>query len=817
MRAFLSVFFIFLAMGLNAHEQSYDIPQRGFVSTIPATKWENALLSGNGKYGAMVFGQPIDETIILNHAQLFMPLHEPLPPVSQGEHLIEICKMLAAGQYQQAADFVVELGKNEGYSNKRWTDPYIPAFNIKVLMDSLGKVHDYSRSVDFSTGEVTVNWSDDNGSFQRKLFVSRADDAVIMSINGKKNTKVNCLLKLAQQALKDGGGWGSEAMFNEGINDYNALPEKGWLIYRSSFKNCSKEGLQGYEGVSKVIVRGGTSVVEGVGIRIKDADEILVYTKIELSKDYTNSKIKDIKLGLSKISADYSTLLERHAKIHGEIFKRTRLELKGDIDSNLTSEELLKKSSFRNLDPALLEREYDAGRYNILSSSGELFPNLQGIWSGTYGPPWSGDYTLNGNVECAVSADLSGNMAECLLPLFDFMEDHIGEFRTNAQRLFACRGIHVPSRASSHGLNNHFDATWPMTFWTAGAGWVAQIFYDYYLYTGDLDFLRNRALPFMREAALFYEDFLKEGSDGKFIFSPSYSPENDPANSQSQACVNAAMDIGVATELLKNCISASNTLGVGKEDMKRWEKMLSKMPEYLINSKGAVKEWATPLLDDNDAHRHCSHLYALYYGLPAEIASNEKLKKAFDVALENRLALRRREFSGESVNGRPPGEMAFGIVFQGFVAASLHKADDCAEILDWLTNNYWYSNFITTHNPKNIFNTDLSGGLPALIIRMLVDAQPGWIELLPAWAATLPSGKIEGVALRGHVTLKKLEWNRKNLSVVLNSQVSQTLQLKTPGEIKEVKCDKNAISYKNKKYCLELIKNKDLAFEIVLE
>jgi hypothetical protein len=575
--------------------------------------------------------------------------------------------------------------------------------------------------------------------------------------------------------------------------------------------------LQGYEGVSRIIVRGGVTHSNGDSILVSGADEVLVLTKIGLLNDVKNSQIEILKKSLSQINPDYKTLLGRHAKIHGAIFNRSRLDL-GGSDRNLSSEALIAKSKFGNLNPTLLEKEYDAARYNILSSSGELFPNLQGIWSGTYGPPWSGDFTLNGNVQCALAANLSGNMAENMEPFFRFMEDHLDEFRLNAKRMYNCRGIHVPSRASSHGLNNHFDATWPMTFWTAGAGWAAQFDYDFYLYTGNKDFLAKRALPFMKEAALFYEDFLVEGPDGKLLFSPSYSPENNPGNSKSQACINAAMDIGVARELLNNCIAASQILGVGTADVKRWKSMLTKMPDYLINNKGAIKEWSTPLLEDNDAHRHCSHLYALYNGLPEEIAADPKLLKAFEVAMENRLDLRRREFKGESVNGRPPGEMAFGIVQQGMAAASLHKADDCGLILDYLANSYWNPNLVTTHNPKAIFNTDLSGGLPALIIRMLVDSQPGWIEFLPALPKNLPSGKIEGVALRGQITVKELAWSEKQVSAILRSAIAQKVQLKFTGEIKSITADKKGITINEaNKYYLLLPEKQDVSINIVLK
>ena len=835
-------FVIFTQQAFAQQAKPTPYPERGFVSLKPAIHWEQALVSGNGIFGALVFGQPLNETIVLNHARLFMPVNEPLIPVNTGAHLNEIRQLIANAQYKRATEYVVEISKTEGYGAKRWTDPYIPAFNIRAIMKPNGEVKNYSRSVDFSTGEASVNWSDSKGDFQRKLFVSRADSAVVLSIAGNKKGTVECTLKLAQQPAKGAGGWNPEKMLKDGIKEYKTGAGSTWLTYSSSFKKQWKGSLQGYEGVSRIIVRGGVTHSNGDSISVSGADEVLVLTKIGLLNDVKNSQIEILKQSLSQINPDYKILLERHAKIHGAIFNRSRLDLGGGSDRNLTSEELIAKSRIGNLNPALLEKEYDAARYNILSSSGELFPNLQGIWGGTYGPYWSGDFTLNGNVQSAISADLSSNMAECLLPFFKYMEDHLDEFRTNAKLLFNCSGINVPSRASNHCLKNCFEAERPMTFWTAGAGWVSQFFYEYYLYTGDKDFLAKRALPFMKEAALFYEDFLIEGPDGKLLFSPSYSPENQPSNSNSSAAINSAMDIGVARELLNNCISASQILGIGQNDVIRWKSMLKKMPDYLINDKGAVKEWSTPLLNDHDAHRHASHLYTLFNGLPEEIADNPQLVKAFDKTLENRMEIRRREFmsptlrgltamekaaipnytpsgdNGEIIEGRPPGEMAFGIVQQGFAAASLRKADVCGQILDWLANCYWFPNLVSTHNPKAIFNADISGGLPALILRMLVDSQPGWIDLMPAWPKTMPSGKIEGAALRGQIIVKKLSWNGNKIEAVLFSGIQQKVQLRTPGQINTISGDgKVKINLENGKYDLVLPEIQEVSIKIELK
>lgn len=787
-------------------------PDKGFVSTRAATYWENALLSGNGKYGALVFGQPLDETIILSHARLCMPLNKPLTPPNVAPYLGDIRQLLDEGKYQKAADLVVENSKKEGYDFKRWTDPPIPAFNIKVTMSPDGEIRNYQRSVDFSNGVASVNWSDNRGNFERSLFVSRADDVVVLSLKSGSKGKIICVLQLAQQSPVNAGGWNSEGMCKEGIKSYKTSAEGNWLTYRSDFTRQWEGSLQGYEGVSKVVVRGGETVTEDNQIKIKGADEILVLTRMNMSYDFNTPQIEKLQNEISAIQPDFNALLARHAKIHGGIFNRVNMDLGGGADRNLTSEELIQKSTFGNLNPALLEKVFDAGRYNILSGSGELFPYLQGLWTGTYGPPWSGSYTLNGNVQTAIAADMSVNMAECLLPFFGFIEDHMNDLRLNAKQLFGCRGICFPSVASTHLLNNHFDANWCMTFWTAGAGWASYFFYDYYEYTGDKEFLSTRAYPFMKEAALFYEDFLIKGKDGKYIFSPSYSPENNPSNSKAQASVNAAMDIGVARQLLNNCISAATILKVDADKVKQWKRMLANMPEYLVNEKGALKEWSTPLLADNESHRHCSHLYALYYGIPGEMAADTKLLNAFDEALKVKINLRRREFKGESVNGRPPGEMAFGLVLQGFVAASLRKADVCAELVDWLSNNYWNPNFASLHNPGKIFNTDISGGLPALVLRMLVDSKPSSIDFLPAWPTSMPTGKVEGVALRGQIILKELNWSGKHITAILNSKTTQKVKISVPGEIRSI----NGKS-PSKDNMIKLTENQDLKLDIVLK
>jgi hypothetical protein len=749
-------------------------PERGFVSSVPALDWERALISGNGTLGALVFGQPLDETVVVNRAGLFLPWKEPLPPVAMATHLPEIRTMLADGRYRDAARFANELGQREGYGEKRWTDPLVPAFDIRLHQDAEGKIRDYARSVDFATGVVSVRWRDDRGPFERRLFVSRPDNVVVLEWRGPLPGSLNGRLALADRpGLWPGGGW--PLFFKTGVLEAETDARDGLLAFRSRFRNVWPGSIRGCEGAARVVVEGGSASVAGGALTVRGADRVLVLVRCEILREPGGPLLPDLVRALDGVGPDFDALLSRHAPIHGGLFNRVRLDLGGGADRLLTSEELLARAAAGRLSPALLEKEFDAGRYAVISCTGDYYPTLQGIWNGTWLPPWSSDFTQDGNVQAVLSSALSANMAEALLPFFADMERLVPAMRDNARRMFGCRGIVLPSRTSSHGWNNHFDEEWPVEFWTAGAGWNARFFYDYWLYTGDREFLARRAVPFMKEVAAFYEDFLVEGRDGRWLFSPSYSPENAPRNSDSQACVNATMDIAVARELFSNLVAASEELGIEAEGVRRWRRILGRMPDYLVNAEGAVKEWAVPGLEDDYGHRHASHLYPVFEGVPPDIASNPALVRAFERAVELRVAERRRQPGG--------GVMAFGLVQLGLAATSLRMTETAEEILGRLAANYWYPSLVTHHDPEGIFNVDLCGGQPAVMVKMLLASAPGEVDLLPAKPKSWASGAVEGLPARGRVLVKRLRWNGGEIEATLRSERQQRILLGAPGEI----------------------------------
>ena len=745
------------------------MPERGFHSMERAQRWEEALLCGNGKTGVLVMGNPFDETLIISHERLFLPWNPAIPPVDTASHLNEIREMLSRREYQRAADFVVDLAKVEGYESKRWTDSFFPAADICIHIDGCGVAEEYRRTLDFTNGLATVQYHDKSRNYTQQVFVSRHNGVTVVKISTNKPSELSCSISICRHPRDEQNDyWQGQEKFDSGLGE-NVTRAEGDKVF---FRSCFQRDKSGYECMAKVAHTGGKLTAHGDRILVDGSDEVVITFSLALIEDMRKTSYYQLRDVLDSLNFGFDALLALHKGIHGEIFSRVSLQLGNPEEEELTSEALLLRSLGALPELRFIQTAFDAGRYAILSSSGDLPPNLQGVWTGFYGVPWSSDYTNNGNVQTAVSGSLCCNMLECMDSFLRYMERLMPDCRENAHRLYNCGGLLMASRTSTHGLNNHFDGTWPMTFWTAGAAWNARFFYDYWLYTGNYEFFVTRALPYMLETAQFYQDFLIEDDRGFWFFSPSYSPENHAANTNSQACVNATMDIAVVRELFSNLIEGCQTLGLEQERIPGWKAMLSKMPPYDNNSDGAVKEWCDLGLEDRYDHRHASHLYPLFYSMTKDIKNNSNLYDAFKIAYEKRLNVRADEAN----------VMAFGYVQLGQVAARLGDAETLEKIINLLCSGYHFKTFATAHNKgPEIFNVDLSGGIQTLVMEALVqsdtiaDASGGIsrfeIKLLPALPLGWECGELHGALTRGGFIVD-LAWNRSALktAVIMNPQ-----------------------------------------------
>ncbi|MEK7474665.1 MAG: glycoside hydrolase N-terminal domain-containing protein [Candidatus Coatesbacteria bacterium] len=722
-------------------------PKHGTVSTTPATAWEHAFVSGNGRMGAMVFGDPANELIIANHSRLFLPLgtREIIPDLAKV--LPETRNLIRDEGYEAALDSMIAKAREQGFPGLSWTDPFHPGFELSIREAVRAPAKGYVRTTDFQTGEVATRWQEGGEDRVRCLFVSRRDNVIVLSETARSPGAVTLDLELIP--------------IDHPLIRSEVDPGKEWFLVQNTYA----KGKGGYDAAIRIVAKGGKLTFAEQTLRVEGADELLLLMRIVPWKTEGETSPKKLMADLEVLPASYDALMKPHAVTHGGLFSRVQLDLRGGRDRALATGVLLERAAASQaLAPALVERMYDAGRYVILSSTGDLPPNLQGIWTGTWEPAWSGDFTLDTNLQLAVAHLLSCNTPELLDPLFRLTESMMPAFHENAVKYYGCRGILVPPRVSNTGLHLHWDESFPGIFWTCGAGWLAHWFHDYWLHTGDEAFLRARAFPFMKEVALFYRDFLFQDVDGRVRFSPSYSAENGMAD-------NATMDVAVAKELLTNFLGTCEALELEADGKPVLQTILDRLPPYLVDEGGALKEWAVREQGEHYDHRHSSHLYPVWQSYEFDPGETPDLWRAARIALERRV-----EFSRET--------SSHGRMHQALAATRLRMAEVALDRLTvMVTGKSMYESLVTSHEPgQRIFNVDANGAIPEIVNTMLVFCWKGVLDLLPACPESFQEGYISGLLCRGGIIVDAFDWNLKTrrIELDLTSAFAQFLTLRLP-------------------------------------
>lgn len=749
-------------MTLDQRKAVMNLP--GMCSTKPARRWDEAIVTGNGIMGASVYGQPYDETVIFNQERLFRPFldERPRPPKIAGA-VPEVRRLMIAGKNQQAHDYWREVMADNGHPKIINTPPYHPAYTMKIRRVDAGELTDYLRTVDFSSGEAVIRYRNARGRWIDKTFVSRADNVIVQLYESRDGQPVSL-----EVSLRDATEHAGE------LSVSTAIETGPWLAYRFKYQKTAR----GYEGTTRVICVNGKVDVSDTSVRCADARRVLLLTRISDLEDFASSDITALRQSLSQLPADYDRLLGRHLERHRTAMERLILNLDQSDDRYRSSEELIaRQSQTREIIPAFLQKMFNMGRYALLSSSGVLPPPLTGIWNGANKPAWSGDWTLDTNLNQQIAGANTAALREALMAYLNLIEEIAPSWELNARNIYGCRGIRSGARtAGRENYDTHFGQ-WPGHCWHAGAAWLVYPLYEYYLVTGDQDFLRERALPLMEKVVLFYEDFLTEvDADGKFLFVPSYSPETYKAQS-----INAVQDIAAAKEAIRTLIAAYEDLGIEAERVAHLQAMLEKFPAYLIDEEGVFKEWAYPSYRETFDHRHMSHSYPVWPAHQLTWEEHPELVKAMRVALERRLP---QDWSGH------------GFAVRVFCAARTKYPQLYWQNLYTLMRyDYIQPNLVTRHNPGWCPNTDVLCGLPGMISEGLVYSRPGIIELLPAWSPDLPNGSVQGIRCRTQATVDRLEWDldKEEVSATISSLKDQWVTLYLRQGIKSLEANAEVV------------------------
>jgi alpha-L-fucosidase 2 len=755
------------------------VPQRGFCSIAPGELVNQALTSGNGAMNIELMGEPYSERILFHHENLLMPWKRPLEAPNVAGIFPQVRQLALDGKNSEA--IALALKQMNESPVKQDTEPHltIPAFLMKLDLPKAGSVRNYLRTLNFENSEIKVTWTDENGDWLRKTFTSRPDNVVVQILAAPEGKTMNVrisLQKSAKWSMASGMDWGARrgigttdpdmAAFVTLKSDQERLAPKGVeagdvrldfneqrLIYKCRLDPSVDNS--GYAGITRLVRNGGSARMDGTTLVIENALSVIMLTRIEYFPEFSESNVEALRKAVEELTPDYSSLLERHQKVQSEILNRVTIDFGGAPQYGMSTEELLAEQQSRpDYSPALLEKIFEMGRHWSILNSGR-YPSIAAH--------------VNSTIDLQTAGAVQGDLREGMEAYFKWMEEIAPDCRNNAKNIFGFRGTSFPLFPDKgFGVNFYYTASselgiWP--YWISAGGWNMRHFWDQYLVTGDLEFLRNRIVPAYKELAQFYEDFLTvTDKDGNYIFVPSISPENT-SRSRGQTgpgLINATMDIAVCREVLTNLIQACELLGTDAEGVAKWNSMLEKLPSYLLESDGTLKEWAWPVAEERYSHRHVSHLYGAWPGDEIDPDRTSQLARAAEIAN------RRRTF--DTMSTAAPGETLAAYTRCHRALAGARLKDNIIvdiQLRQLIEQGYISSALRCSREPYSVPVPDAQAGIPAIMMEMLAYSRPGVIELLPALPASLVRGSISGMLARTFARINNLTWDMEARTVDL--------------------------------------------------